>query len=106
MRNAQVNRHIEHSPMRHSNQFSLRALDLVVHSTYHPLTGLAVVVLHEFHIQAGRFLKVSLIEAFEEKASVITDDLRLKNQHLGKIGFRHCIGHSSTQFSRLTRYWP
>jgi hypothetical protein len=39
------------------------------------LAGFAVVVLNEVHIQPSRLLKVPLVEAFEEEASVIDEDM-------------------------------
>ena len=81
-------------------------LDLVMQPTQHPLAGFAVVVLNEVHIQAGRLLKVSLVEAFEEEAAVITKDLGLQNQHFGQCGWLHYVGHRSAHFSRLSRYCP
>jgi hypothetical protein len=42
-----------------------------------------MVVLNEVHIHASGLLKVQLIVALEEKTTLITEDLRLQNQHLG-----------------------
>jgi len=79
---ANVDRNVEHFSNDRPDKFSLGILDLVVQSPQHAPNRARMVVLNEGHPASNRFFKNLLIEALEEKTSVITENLRFKQQYI------------------------
>lgn len=76
---AQVDCYVEDFTVSDTHQLSLRLLNLVVHPSQNPFQRARVVVLNEIDVTANYLLEDFLIEALKEKATVITENFRLKN---------------------------
>ena len=83
----------------------MRILDLVVQAAQDVFGGFGVVVLHEFTLEAGGLLEGPGVEAFEEEAAVVAEDLGFEDDDFGDGG--GCRLHQNTfSLSRPSRYWP
>ena len=73
------------APARHPHQFPLRLLDLVVQAPQRVAHRVAVVVLHELHVDAGGG-ELALLPGFEEEAARIAEHLRPDQDDVGNRG--------------------
>jgi hypothetical protein len=51
-----------------------------------------MIVLDEYFVQAGNLVECLLIEAFEEKTTVVTKDRWLDYQYVGNVGGNNIHG--------------
>lgn len=59
-----------------------------------------MVVLHELHVPAHRFVERLLIEAFQEESARVAKDLRLDDEYVGD----RCGGHFHERISSASRW--
>src|SRR4029077_15224442 len=85
--------------MHDPHQLPLRMLDLIVHPAQNPLVRSAVIVLDEVSREARGLFEIARIEAFEEKAAKITENLWLQQQHLGQRGPHDVVSHGNIVLS-------
>ena len=82
---AAVHGHIEHLALGHAHQLALRVLLLEVQAAQHAAGGAALVVLHEFLIDAG-FGKLILLIGLHKITAVVAEHLRLNDHNTGDLG--------------------
>ncbi len=81
-RRADVDCDIEDAALRDANEFALGVLALlVVEPAKDTLRGARMVVLHEREAGSGGLVEAALVEAFEEKATLVAENLRLQDEH-------------------------
>src|SRR5690606_19350985 len=99
---------VQDQPACYPHQLPLGMLDLVVQAAQHAGHRAGLVVLHEGGVDARRFGELAGVEALEEVAAVITEDLRLDDQDFGQGGLEDIhrrLGGSYSSAMR-SRYWP
>ena len=80
---ADVHGHVKYLACHNAHQFPLGLLDLVVQATQYVFGGARVVVLYEIYFSTDGSFKLSLIEALEEEASVVTEDFGFEQDDIG-----------------------
>src|SRR5690348_6388525 len=84
---ADVDRDVEDFAQRHTHKLALRLLDLIVKASQHMARAAAMIILDEVNVLSRRLMKFLLIEALEEKASLISEYGGFEKQHSRQLGF-------------------
>src|SRR5215475_5651373 len=79
-----VDRHVVDLALDHANQFGLRSTNLRVQPAYRVALRPRMVVLDEDRVNPALLILPTVI-GFEEKASLVAEDLRLDNDHTGNV---------------------
>ena len=72
-----VNSHIKHFALNHSNQFALGLRILKMQPPQDAFSGFGVVVLNKFGMPANGLIEIFAIKTLKEKASIVPKDLGL-----------------------------
>lgn len=74
-------------------------------ATQYPLTAARVILLNKLEICTSSGVKCLLTKAFVEKATGITQDLRL-NHHHTRNGAGYCFHQRPLDCMTRSKYWP
>lgn len=76
---SQIDCYIEYFSLRHSYQFSLRVLNLVMQAPQYISHGTAVIVLDELHVHTCGMGKVTLVETLKKETATVGEYFRFKD---------------------------
>lgn len=105
---AEVDGNVEHLTVCNPYQLPLGLLNLIVQTAKHAFDRPRVVILNKLYGSSNRFLENLLIEAFVEKAALVPENLRLKENNIRDVewgGFQFWVSPICNQGRDGRRCW-